>query len=50
MNFLIEFCNDKEVVIHGDLKKPSLHWIDVVVALPSTNRLDLDFYLTFIYL
>ena len=48
ISFLIEFCNDKEVVLHGDLNLPSLHWNDDVVAPPSTNRLDLDFYRTFI--
>ena len=39
MNFLIEFYNDKEV---------ALHWNDDIVAPPSTNRLDLDLYHTFI--
>ena len=48
MNFLIDFCNDKEVVLQGDLNLPDLHWNDDVVAPPSTGRLDLDFYHTFI--
>ena len=41
LNYLIGFCNYREVVLQGDLNLPSFHWNDHVVAPPSTNRLDL---------
>ena len=48
MNFLTLFCNDKEVALQGDLNLPDLRWCDDVVAPLSANRLDVDFYDTFI--
>ena len=37
------------MVLQGDLNLPSLHWNYDVVAPPLTNRLDLDFDHTSIY-
>ena len=41
INFLMEFCHDKEVVLHGDFNLPSLKWnIDMLeyYILPVDNQ------------
>ena len=48
MSFLALFCTNKEVVLQGDLNLHSLRWCDDVVVPHSANRLDVDFYNTFI--
>ena len=44
-NFIIDFCEDKEVVLQGDLNLPSIQWDkEDVIASSYVLPLDLDFF------
>ena len=50
IDFLYDFCTNKEIVLQGDLNLPDLKWSSEIVAAPNTPMPDVAFYETFILL